>query len=71
MIDCHPTIVSDKWLPLYVRLLALHANMARIACEATGSNWLERLHQINRLKNKYSTQTSLTNALSDFTAFTS
>ena len=27
MIDCHPTIVSDKWLPLYVRLLALHANV--------------------------------------------
>ncbi|XP_059835037.1 tuberin isoform X4 [Hypanus sabinus] len=52
-------IVSDKNLPLLVRQMALHANMASLVhhksavpSEAYASKWLARLRQIKRLRSK-------------------
>ncbi|XP_038677009.1 tuberin isoform X4 [Scyliorhinus canicula] len=52
-------IVSDKNLPLLVRQMALHANMASLVhhnsavpSEAYASKWLARLRQIKRIRSK-------------------
>ncbi|XP_076345380.1 TSC complex subunit tuberin isoform X3 [Tachypleus tridentatus] len=56
---CDPHIVSDHSLSIYVRQLALHANLACSIFKSTTSssepyisNWLERLRQLKRLRTK-------------------
>ncbi|RZF45475.1 hypothetical protein LSTR_LSTR009346 [Laodelphax striatellus] len=55
-----PKIVSDKNVALLARQLALHANLASMISQSLSnnrndpyaSNWLERLRQIKRIKNR-------------------
>ncbi|XP_022103490.1 tuberin-like [Acanthaster planci] len=58
-----PRMITNKNLPLLVRQMALHANLASqiyqsqmrgSPAEAYTSNWLERLRQIKRLRGKIS-----------------
>ncbi|XP_038058921.1 tuberin-like [Patiria miniata] len=58
-----PRMITNKNLPLLVRQMALHANLASqiyqsqmrgSLAEAYTSNWLERLRQIKRLRGKIS-----------------
>ncbi|XP_033630704.1 tuberin-like [Asterias rubens] len=58
-----PRMITNKNLPLLVRQMALHANLASqiyqsqmrgTLAEAYTSNWLERLRQIKRLRGKIS-----------------
>lgn len=57
-----PKIVSDRNLAILVRQLALHCNLAAQIQQTLGlgrdpysSNWLERLRQIKRIRDKVST----------------
>jgi len=54
-----PHVISDDNLPILVRQLAVHANMATVLHyskskpnDAYGCNWLERLKQIKRIRSK-------------------
>uniref|UniRef100_A0A1X7VTP7 Rap-GAP domain-containing protein n=1 Tax=Amphimedon queenslandica TaxID=400682 RepID=A0A1X7VTP7_AMPQE len=57
-VDCSPSLVSDKWLPVLVRQKALLANLASLVLlsESTTdhypSNWLGRLHQIKHIRER-------------------
>ncbi|XP_076040511.1 TSC complex subunit tuberin isoform X2 [Oratosquilla oratoria] len=54
----HPRLVSDVNLPIVVRQLALHANLASVISESLkgpihnpyASNWLERLRKIRKIR---------------------
>jgi len=77
-LDQQPKIVSDINLPILVRQLAIHTNMAVVTeltekklTNAFASNWLERLRQIKRIKTKgLSEMKDKDNSLkNDFTRF--
>jgi tuberous sclerosis protein 2 len=58
LIDCSSTLISDKWLPILVRQKALLANLASLVLLSQAShdhypsNWLGRLKQIRRIREK-------------------
>ncbi|XP_071965999.1 tuberin-like isoform X2 [Antedon mediterranea] len=62
MLGCRgPKMISDRRLPLLVRQMALHANLASLIHQSQihgsvsktyTSNWLERLRQIQRTRDK-------------------
>jgi len=58
-VNCEQHVISDKNLPLLVRQLAIHTNMATVLennqkrlSDAYGGNWLERLRQLKRIQSK-------------------
>eukprot|EP00794_Sanderia_malayensis_P008867 gene8867-9816_t len=59
-----PHVISDSNLPILVRQLAIHTNMATVlhhsrmkTSDAYGCNWLERLKQIKRIRSKATAET--------------
>jgi len=57
--NAQPYIISDGNLPMLVRKLAIHTNMAvvtelsgKTSTNAFASNWLERLRQIKSIRSK-------------------
>ncbi|XP_032221463.2 tuberin-like isoform X2 [Nematostella vectensis] len=58
-VNPSPRVISDSSLPMLVRRLAVHINMASVlhqglkrTTDAYGCNWLERMRQIKRLRSK-------------------
>lgn len=64
LTDTGPRVISDANLPRLVRQLVVHINMASVIhqsqkrpTDAYGCNWLERLRQIKRVRNKAAAET--------------